>query len=152
MTGGGQVDYYAVLGVPRTASAPDIRRAYRRAARRHHPDLNQDPDGPERFAAAARAYEVLNDPTARARYDKRSLLQPASIRGPSSPVAVGWRGVLELTALEAAYVARFPLTLNDGSSGRIVVPAGTLDGDELLLCEGDRLIVLQVRFNKKDLT
>jgi curved DNA-binding protein CbpA len=152
MTGGGQVDYYAVLGVPRTASAPDIRRAYRCAARRHHPDLNQDPDGPERFAAAARAYEVLNDPTARARYDKRSLLHPASIRRPSSPVAVGWRGVLELTALEAAYVARFPLTLNDGSSGRVVVPAGTLDGDELLLCEGDRLIVLQVRFNRKDLT
>ena len=144
MTGGGQVDHYAVLGVPHNASAPDIRRAYRRAARQHHPDLNQDPDGPERFAAAARAYEILNDPAARARYDKRSLPQPAPIRRPPPPVAGGRRGVLELTALEAAYVARFPLTLTDGSSG-IVVPAGTRDGDELMLHEDDRLIVLQVR-------
>ena len=151
MTGAGQVDYYAVLGVPRDASAPDIRRAYRRVARRHHPDLNRDPRGPERFAAAARAYEVLNDPTARARYDKRSLPRPVPIRrspSPSqrrpSPRAGGPRGVLELTALEAAYVARFPLTLTDGSGGRIVVPAGTRDGDELLLREGDRLIVLYV--------
>ncbi len=143
MTGGGQVDYYAVLGVPRNASAPDIRRAYRRAARRHHPDLNRDPDGSERFAAAARAYEVLSDPVARARYDKRSLSQSA-IRRPPSSVTVAWRGVLELTALEAAYVTRFPLTLTDGSS-RIMVPAGTRDGDELMVDNGDGLIVLHVR-------
>ena len=156
MTGGGQVDYYAVLGVPRDASAPDIRRAYRRVARRHHPDLNQDPDGPERFAAAARAYEVLNDPTARARYDKRSLPRPVPIRrspSPSqrrpSPRAGGPRGVLELTALEAACVARSPLTPTDGSGGRFVVPAGTRDGDELLLGERGRRIVLHVRFTGK---
>ena len=159
MTGGGQVDHYAVLGVPRDASAPDIRRAYRRVARRHHPDLNRDPRGPERFAAAARAYEVLSDPAARARYDERFLPRPVPIRRSRrrsqwrpSPPAGGRRGVLELTALEAAYVARFPLTLTDGSSGRIVVPAGTCDGDELLLREGDRLIVLHVRCNRKDLT
>ena len=153
MTGGGQVDHYAVLGVPRDASAPDIRRAYRRVARRHHPDLNRDPGGPERFAAAARAYEVLSDPAARARYDERFLPQPVPIRrsaSPSrwrrSPPASGLRGVLQLTALEAAHVARFPLTLTDGSGGRIVVPAGTRDGDELLLRERGRLIVLHVRF------
>lgn len=57
--------------------------------------------------------------------------------------------MLELTAVEAAYVARFPLTLTDGSSGRIVVPAGTRDGDELLLREGGRLIVLHVRLTGK---
>jgi curved DNA-binding protein CbpA len=156
MTGGGQHDHYGVLGVPRDASAPDIRRAYRRAARRHHPDLNRDPGGPERFAAAARAYQVLSDPAARARYDERSLPRPVPIRRPPSPShrrpsppTGGVRGVLELTALEAAHLARFPLTLTDGSSGRIVVPAGTRDGDELLLRAGGRLIVLQVRLTGK---
>jgi len=155
MTGGGQVDYYAVLGVPRDASAPDIRRAYRRVARRHHPDLNRDPRGPERFAAAARAYAVLSDPAARACYDERLRPRPVAIRRSSSsrwrssPPAGSLRGVLELTAVEATHVARFPLTLTDGFSGRIVVPAGTREGDGLLLREGGRLIVLQVRLTGK---
>ena len=64
-------------------------------------------------------------------------------------MAIGWRGVVELTALEAAHLARSPLTLTDGSSGRIVVPAGTRDGDELLVRVGGRLIVLQVRLTGK---
>jgi curved DNA-binding protein CbpA len=154
MTGGGQLDPYAVLGVPRNAPASEIRRAYRRVARRHHPDLNRDPGGPARFAAAVRAYEVLSDPAARARYDEQFLPQPLPIRRSPSPSrpstpALGRRGVLELTAFEAAHLARFPLTLTDGRSGRIVVPAGTCDGDELLLREGDRLIVLQVRLTGK---
>lgn len=158
MTGGGQVDYYAVLGVPRSASPVDIRRAYRRAARRHHPDLNRDPGGSDRFAAAARAYEVLGDPTARARYDeqflsrsvpiRRSRPRPPSSRRPSAP-ALGLRGVLELTAWEAAHLRRFPLTLTHGRGGRIVVPAGTREGDELLVCQDGRPIVLQVRVTRK---
>lgn len=152
MTGGGKVDYYAVLGVPRNASALDIRRAYRRVARRHHPDLNRDPGGPGRFVAAARAYEVLSDPAARARYDEQFIPHPVPIhRSPSpptlrpSPAAAGRRGVLELTALEAAHLAHCPLTLTNGRNGRIVLPAGTADGDELVIRDGDRLIVLEVR-------
>jgi len=152
MTGGGKVDYYAVLGVPRNAPALDIRRAYRRVARRHHPDLNRDPGGPERFVAAARAYEVLSDPAARARYDEQFIPHPVPIhRTPSpptsrpSPAAADRRGVLELTALEAAHLAHFPLTLTNGRNERIVLPAGTADGDELVIRDGDRLIVLQVR-------
>jgi curved DNA-binding protein CbpA len=153
MTGVRQVDYYAVLGVPRNASAPDIRRAYRRVARQHHPDLNQDPGGSERFAAAARAYEILGDPAARARYDEQ-FPHSVSIRRSRAPSpspsrlgrpGVARRGVLELTPFEAAYLARFALTLTDGRSGRIVVPAGTREGDELVLGAGDRRIVLRVR-------
>ena len=97
MTGGGQVDPYAELDVSRDASSEEIRRAYRQVARRHHPDVNQDPGGAERFAAAARAYEILSDPVARARYDNR-LHRPVPIRRSSRPrPAVGRRAVLELT-------------------------------------------------------
>ena len=155
MTGGGQVDHYAVLGVPRNASAPDIHRAYRRVARRHHPDLNPDPRGPERFAAAARAYEVLSDPLARARYDERFRSDPIEMPRPSapssrrSPKTIGWRGVLELTASEAAVLARRPLVLTHGHGGRILIPAGTRDGDRLVLGDGDRVTVLRVHVDKK---
>ena len=150
-TGGGQVDYYAVLGVPRDASAPDIRRAYRRVARRNHPDLNPDPGGPERFAAAARAYEVLSDPVARARYDRRFVPTPVPRRRSPrrSSRAIGRRGVLELTASEAADLARRPLVLTDAHGGRILIPAGTRDGDQLVLGDGDGLIVLRVRATQR---
>jgi len=67
MTGGGPVEPYVELGAPRDALSVEIRCAYRQAARRHHPDVKRDPGRPERFVAAARAYEILSDPAARAR-------------------------------------------------------------------------------------
>jgi molecular chaperone DnaJ len=63
-------DYYATLGVPRNASAEEIKRSYRRLARRHHPDANRDdPEAEERFKEITRAYDVLSDPEKRQRYD-----------------------------------------------------------------------------------
>jgi curved DNA-binding protein len=152
MTGGGQVDPYAELDVSRDASNEEIRRAYRQVARRHHPDVNHDPGGAERFAAAARAYEILCDPAARARYDNR-FPRPVPIRRSSTPrPAVGRRAVLELTDREAAHLARFPLILTDARGGRILVPAGTGDGDQLVLPGRGGLFVLRVRVRGKDLT
>jgi curved DNA-binding protein CbpA len=152
MTGGGQVDPYAELGVSRDASSEEIRRAYRQVARRHHPDVNRDPGGPERFAAAARAYEILNDPAARARYDNR-FPGPVPIRRPPKPQpGVGRRAILELTDREAAHLARFPLMLTDAHGGRILIPAGTAHGDQLVLHDRGGLIVLRVRVQGKDLT
>jgi curved DNA-binding protein len=63
-------DYYDVLGVPRDASAEDIRRAYRKLARQHHPDVNKDPGAEDRFKEVSEAYEVLRDPEKRERYDR----------------------------------------------------------------------------------
>ena len=149
MTGGGQVDPYAELGVSRDASSEEIRCAYRQVARRHHPDVNGDPSGPERFAAAARAYEILSDPGARARYDNR-FPRPVPIRrSPKPRPAVGRSGVLELTDREAAQLARFPLTLTGVHGDRIVVPAGTGDGDQLVLYDRGGPIVLRVRVQER---
>ena len=64
-------DLYAALDVPPDADEAEIRRAYQKLARRHHPDLAPgDPQGARRFAAAARAFEVLSDPELRRRYDR----------------------------------------------------------------------------------
>jgi len=64
-------DYYEIFGVERTASADDIKRAYRRLAMKHHPDRNPgDKEAEQKFKEAAEAYEVLSDPERRSRYDK----------------------------------------------------------------------------------
>lgn len=62
-------DYYAALGVAKDASADDIKRAYRKLARKYHPDVSKEPDAEARFKQMAEAYEVLKDPEKRAAYD-----------------------------------------------------------------------------------
>ncbi len=62
-------DYYEALGVPRDASEQDIRRAYRKLAREHHPDVNKEPGAEDRFKQISEAYEVLRDKDKRERYD-----------------------------------------------------------------------------------
>jgi molecular chaperone DnaJ len=66
-------DHYETLGVSRTASQDEIKRAFRLLAREHHPDVNQDPRAAERFKEINEAYQVLGDPERRARYDRGEL-------------------------------------------------------------------------------
>jgi len=63
-------DYYEVLGVSRSAAPEEIKRAFRQAALRYHPDRNKSADAEQRFKEASEAYEVLSDPEKRNRYDR----------------------------------------------------------------------------------
>jgi len=64
-------DYYDILGVSRDADEKEIKRAFRRLARKHHPDVNPgDPEAEERFKEINEAYEVLSDPEKRRKYDQ----------------------------------------------------------------------------------
>jgi curved DNA-binding protein len=63
-------DYYQILGLERTASEADIKKAYRKLAHQYHPDISKDPKGEERFKEVAEAYATLKDPEKRAEYDR----------------------------------------------------------------------------------
>ena len=69
-------DYYATMGLDRKATAEDIKKAYRKLARKYHPDVSKDPGGEEKFKEVAEAYETLKDPEKRAAYDQLGSHQP----------------------------------------------------------------------------
>ena len=76
-------DYYAVLGVPPTASEKDIARAYRKLAKQYHPDSNPgDKDAEEKFKDVSAAYEVLDHPDRRKEYDQVREMVASGVAGP----------------------------------------------------------------------
>jgi curved DNA-binding protein CbpA len=143
-------DYYRVLGVARNAGPPEIRRAYRRLARQHHPDRNPQPDGSERFRTVAEAYAVLNDPARRARYDHTIGPTPRRDLRRAVPAALTRRGVLELSAREARLAATTPLRLATVNGVAIVLPAGVADGDQVTFATPEGPVILTVSVNSSE--
>ena len=77
-------DYYEVLGLSRNAGKDDIRSAYRRLARQYHPDVNKEAEAEDRFKEINEAYQILNDDSKRAAYDRygHAGLNQSDFNGP----------------------------------------------------------------------
>src|SRR4051795_4399294 len=87
-------DYFGVLGLPRSASDSDIKRAYRRLARDLHPDVNPDPEAKERFQEVNRAYQALTDPEKRRIVDLGGdPFDAGAAAGAGSPFGTGFGGL-----------------------------------------------------------
>jgi curved DNA-binding protein len=78
-------DYYQVLGIPRTASEEDLRQAYRKLARKYHPDVSKAKDAEQRFKDLNEAHDVLKDPKKRALYDRYGEAWKAVAEGHAPP-------------------------------------------------------------------
>ena len=116
-------DFYEVLGVTRSASADEIKRAYRKRARELHPDANPDDPGAEdKFKELSRAYEVLSDPQQRANYDR---FGEAGLGGGSGGDPFGGGGLGDI--FEAFFGGNSPF--GGGFSGR--GPAGPPRGQDI---------------------
>src|ERR1700684_1871541 len=89
-----QLDYYHTLGVAKEADAEEIRKAYRKLARKHHPDLNPgDKTAEDRFKKVQEAYDILSDPKKKQMYDQYGFYSengmPGGAQGPGAGTGQG---------------------------------------------------------------
>src|SRR5438067_292327 len=113
-------DYYELLNVSRTASAEDIKRAFRNLARKYHPDVNKSHDAEARFKEINEAYEVLSDPSKRRAYDTYGHDGPA-VGASGFGGAAGFGGINDL----------FDMFVNMGGGRTAANPNAPERGDDL---------------------
>src|SRR5690606_12479126 len=105
-------DYYGILGVPRDATDDEIKRAYRKLARKYHPDVNPEPEAHEKFKEINTAYEVLSDDRKRQIVDLGGdPYAPGGGMGPGAPGGgpfVGFQHIMDAFFGTAAGTARGP--------------------------------------------
>ncbi|WP_421620931.1 DnaJ C-terminal domain-containing protein [Alkalilimnicola ehrlichii] len=114
-------DYYQIMGVSRDASQDEIRRAYRKLARKYHPDVSKEPDAEQRFKELGEAYEVLKDPEKRAAYDQlgRDYQAGQDFRPPPDWGEQGFQfHGAEFTGADASEFSDFFESLFGGGFGR----------------------------------
>src|SRR4029077_12918235 len=84
-------DYYKILGVSKTASAEEIRKAHKKLSKKYHPDVNKDKDAPEQFKQVQEAFEVLSDTEKRQQFDRFGQFFPGGA-GPQGGQPFNWGG------------------------------------------------------------
>jgi curved DNA-binding protein len=111
-------DYYKILGVPRDASPDDVKHAYRRLARKYHPDVSKEPDAEARFKEVNEANEVLKDPEKRAAYDALGDQWRAGQDFRPPPGGGTWHREYRFSAEDAGQFSDFFTSLFGGGFGR----------------------------------
>jgi curved DNA-binding protein len=133
-------DYYEVLGVPRTATPDDIKRAYRQLARKHHPDLQPTADrarAAERFKEINEAYEVLKDPEKRAKYDAlganwksgMDFTPPPGARRRGRAATVDWEEAGDFSDFFASLFGQAPGRRRGRDGVRITIPGMDVEAE-----------------------
>ncbi|WP_066374938.1 MULTISPECIES: molecular chaperone DnaJ [unclassified Anabaena] len=120
-------DYYEILGVSRDADKEEIKQAYRRLARKYHPDVNKEPGAEERFKEINRAYEILSEPETRERYNRFGEA------GVSGGAGVGFQDMSDMSGFADIFESIF-----SGFAGGMGGPTqrrrgGPVRGDDLRL-------------------
>ena len=123
-------DYYKILGVGREATHDEIKRAYRKLARKYHPDVSKERNAEERFKEVGEAYEVLKDPQKREAYDRLGAGYQA---GQDFSPPPGWEGGFDFrgggyTGADARNFSDFFETLFGGAGARAGAGAGARRG------------------------